>query len=85
VTINFDSVCYLYLTSSRSKKRRRRKERSPEEESEDSEDSEGSGGEEEEGSGEEMWVEKKLKRDKDDAFVGPVPDLKVQGSVAKKE
>lgn len=77
----------MFFNSSRSKKRRRRKERSPEEESEDSE---GSGEEEEEeegegGSGEEMWVEKKLKRNKDDAFVGPVPDLKVQAAVAKKE
>ena len=68
-----------HFNSSRSKKRRRRKETSSEEESEEESD----GGEE--GSGEEMWVEKKLKRDKDDAFVGPVPDLKVQGSVAKKE
>ena len=73
------------LYSSRSKKRRRRKERSPEEESEDSDGGEGEEEEEEEGSGEEMWVEKKLKRDKDAAFVGPVPDLKVQASVAKKE
>lgn len=61
-------------------KRRRRKAVSSEEESEESEGEE-SGGED----GEEVWVEKKLKRDKDDAFVGPVPDLKVQGSVAKKE
>ena len=55
---------------------------SPEEESEGSDEEEGSGGE---GSGEEMWVEKKLKRGKDDTFVGPVPDLKVNASVAKKE
>ena len=74
---------HCFNCSSRSKKRKRRKERSPEEE-EESDGDEGSGGEEE-GSGEEMWVEKKLKRDKDDAFVGPVPDLKVQASVAKKE
>ena len=60
-------------------KKRRRKQVSSEEESEESEE------EEEEGSGEEMWVEKKLKKDKDDAFVGPVPDLKVQGQVGKKE
>ena len=52
---------------------------SSDEESEESGESEGE-------DGEEMWVEKKQKRDKDDnAFVGPVPDLKVQGSVAKKE
>ena len=62
---------------SRSKKRRR-KQVSSEEESDESGESEGE-------DGEEMWVEKKQKRDKDDAFVGPVPDLKVQGSVAKKE
>ena len=83
MTINFDCLLVSFF-SSRSKKWRRRKERSPEEESEDSDGGEGSGGEEE-GSREEMWVEKKLKRDKDDAFVGPVPDLKVQASVAKKE
>ena len=66
----------MYCPIGRSKKRRRRHV-SSEEESEESE--------EEEEEGEEMWVEKKLKRDKDDAFVGPVPDLKVQGQVGKKE
>lgn len=57
-------------------KKQRRKHDSSEDESEDEESGE---------DGEEVWVEKKRKRDKDDAFVGPVPDLKVQAAVAKKE
>lgn len=70
----------MYVFSNRSKKRRR-KPVSSDDESEEESENEGSGEED----GEEVWVEKKLKRDKDDAFVGPVPDLKVQASVAKKE
>ena len=31
-----------------------------------------------------MWVEKVAKRD-DNAFVGPVPEIKVQATVTKKE
>lgn len=54
---------------------------------EESEEEESEGGEESGGGedGEEVWVEKRIKRDKDDAFVGPVPDLKVQAQVGKKE
>lgn len=61
------------LLFSRSKKHRKKVESSSESESE--------GGEEEEG----VWVEKKIKRDANDAFVGPVPEIKVQTSVNKKE
>jgi len=32
-----------------------------------------------------MWVEKVAKRDGDNAFVGPVPEIKVQATVTKKE
>lgn len=31
------------------------------------------------------WVEKKIRRDGDDTFVGPVPEIKVQATAAKKE
>lgn len=31
------------------------------------------------------WVEKRIRRDGDDAFVGPVPEIKVQATAAKKE
>ena len=42
--------------------------------------------EEEEGEGEEgVWVERAVKRDGEDAFVGPVPEIKVQATVTKKE
>ena len=55
----------------RSKKRRKRVQ--------DSSDSESEGGEER------VWVEKKIKRDNEDAFVGPVPEIRVQANVNKKE
>ena len=55
----------------RSKKRRKRVQ--------DSSDSESEGGEEG------VWVEKKIKRDNEDAFVGPVPEIRVQANVNKKE
>jgi len=32
-----------------------------------------------------VWVEKKIKRDNEDAFVGPVPEIRVQANVNKKE
>ena len=35
--------------------------------------------------GEGVWVEKTIKHDRQDAFVGPVPEIKVQASVTKKE
>ena len=44
-----------------------------------SSDSESEGGEEG------VWVEKKIKRDTEDAFVGPVPEIRVQANVNKKE
>ncbi len=31
------------------------------------------------------WVEKRLPKDGDDAFVGPVPEIKVQATTSKKE
>ena len=34
---------------------------------------------------EEEWVEKQLPKDGDDAFVGPVPEIKVHAAAAKKE
>lgn len=40
-------------------------------------------GEEEEEEG--VWVEKTVQRDGDTAFVGPVPEIKVQATVTKKE
>ena len=55
----------------RSKKRRKRVQ--------DSSESESEGGEEG------VWVEKKIKRDNEDAFVGPVPEIRVQANVNKKE
>ena len=55
----------------RSKKHRKRVQ--------DSSDSESEGGEEG------VWVEKKIKRDNEDAFVGPVPEIRVQANVNKKE
>ncbi len=60
----------------------RRKERSSESHSADEEEEE-----EEEGEGEEagVWVEKAVKRDGETAFVGPVPEIKVQATVTKKE
>ena len=39
------------------------------------------GDDEEEG----VWVEKSVRRDGEDAFVGPVPEIKVQATVTKKE
>ena len=44
--------------------------------------------EEDEGEGEEeegVWVEKAVRRDGEDAFVGPVPEIRVQATVNKKE
>jgi hypothetical protein len=42
--------------------------------------------EEEDDEGEEgVWVEKTIRRDGDTAFVGPVPEIKVQATVTKKE
>lgn len=41
--------------------------------------------EEEEEEGEGVWVEKAIRRDGEDAFVGPVPEIKVQATVSKKE
>lgn len=32
-----------------------------------------------------VWVEKTVQRDVDTAFVGPVPEIKVQATVTKKE
>ena len=34
---------------------------------------------------EELWVEKAAKRDADNVFVGPVPEIRVQATVTKKE
>ena len=34
---------------------------------------------------EDEWVEKQLPKDGDDAFVGPVPEIKVHAATAKKE
>lgn len=38
-----------------------------------------------ESGGEGEWVERKVRRDGEDVFVGPVPEIKVQASAAKKE
>lgn len=57
----------------------RRKEWSSESDSGAEED--GDGGDDEEG----VWVEKTVRRDGDAAFVGPVPEIKVQATVTKKE
>ena len=70
------SVCLLCSTIGvyhlpRSKKRRKKVQSSS--------DSESEGGEEG------VWVEKKIKRDTEDAFVGPVPEIRVQANVNKKE
>lgn len=43
--------------------------------------SDSDGGDEEEG----VWVEKAVRRDGGDAFVGPIPEIKVQATVTKKE
>lgn len=67
-------TCTSALLFSRSRKHRKKVESSSESESEGVE-------EEEEG----VWVEKRIKRDANDAFVGPVPEIKVQTSVNKKE
>lgn len=56
---------------------RRRKERSSSSSASHSE-----GGEEEE---EECWVEKSIKHDGEDVFVGPVPEIRVQATATKKE
>ena len=47
--------------------------------------SESSPEEEEEEEGEGVWVEKAIKQDGDAVFVGPVPEVKVQATVNKKE
>ncbi len=31
------------------------------------------------------WVEKRLPKDGDDTFVGPIPEIKIQAANAKKE
>lgn len=47
---------------------------------------ESSNGEEEEEEGEEgVWVEKKVKQEIAGAFVGPVPEIKVQAVTSMKE
>lgn len=58
-------------------KHKKQKEKTPESSSADEEEEEG----EEEG----VWVEKAIKRDGDTAFVGPVPEIKVQATVTKKD
>ncbi len=57
---------------------RRRRKSSSESEGEEE-------GEEEEDEEEGAWVEKAVKQDIQDAFVGPVPEIKVQATVNKKE
>ena len=51
------------------------------------ESSESDSGAEEDGEDDEegVWVEKTVRRDGDAAFVGPVPEIKVQATVTKKE
>ena len=62
--------------SHRSKKRRK---------PETSSDSESESGSDEGEAGEGIWVEKKVKGDASEAFVGPVPEIKVQALPGKLE
>lgn len=39
----------------------------------------------ESGDDEGQWVEKRLPKDGEDAFVGPVPEIKVQATTSKQE
>lgn len=65
-------VCCALLTNSSRHKRQKRVESSEESINE-------SGDEEEE------WVERRLPKDGDDGFIGPVPEIKVQATATKKE
>lgn len=68
-----------YKRSSHKKSRRHRRRRVQESSSDESSSTDDGSGDD----GEEMWVEKKISKNRDETFIGPVPEIRLQAPTKK--